>query len=152
MATNTLTYTGTLKIVTCWCGIAHAVPVDLFDRMNRQHRDGQEQMGIFCPLGHSWVFAGDGDATRLRAQLDQMKASRDAAWTQAERARERADRINRSNAALRGHLTRWRKRVANGVCPVAGCHRHFPNVQAHVATQHGDWLAEHPEVFEAASE
>lgn len=97
-----------------------------------------------------WPGATSKEA-QLQAKLDQALASSREGWNAAERERQRAAAEHRSNAALRGHLTRWRKRVANGVCPVAGCHRHFPNVQAHVATQHVDWLAEHPEVFEATS-
>jgi hypothetical protein len=138
---ETLTYSGELTITRCWCGIRVGIPAELYRQMQNDHKHA-----AFCPLGHEFVY-GKNDADRLREQLATAKrqaefarASRDAAWDQA-RAAERSAR------AYRGHLTRLRNKIANGVCPVAGCRRHFDNVQAHIAGEHPAWAAEHPEAL-----
>jgi hypothetical protein len=140
---TTLMYTGTLEVTTCWCGIAHAIPRDLMRQANEEGITG------WCPLGHKWVVT-KSETDRLREQkanlenqLRYARSSRDAAWDQARAA-------ERSKAALRGHLTRAKNRIANGVCPVGNCRRHFDNVQAHIATEHPDWSVVDPETGKAA--
>jgi hypothetical protein len=36
---------------------------------------------------------------------------------------------------------RLQKRLANGVCPVPGCKRHFTDLHRHIKTQHGGLAA-----------
>lgn len=139
---GTITYSKTLTVIECGeCHIPFAIPASMHQSV---HAEGTE---FFCPNGHNIHYHQD-ENSKLKAQLDQVKADRD--WQAARRneAVKARQRVERSNIALRGHLTRWRKRVANGVCPVEGCQRHFPNLQDHVATKHPGWLAIHPEVFE----
>jgi hypothetical protein len=132
----------TLEIKNCpVCGIRYAAPSAFFAIKDR------DAGGWHCPNGHSLVFI-EAEPARLKKELTRTRAQLDQARADANRQRNLAEHRERSNRALRGHLTRWRKRVANGVCPVAGCHRHFPNVQAHVSTEHPDWITAHPEVFE----
>lgn len=145
---NTMTYTGKLVITSCWCGIAMALPQDLYTYISRDRRRSG-----YCPLGHEWVV-GDADNDRLKRELAEAKdatararRSRDEAWTVVTAERDQTRAAERSARAYRGHLTRLRNRIANGVCPVAGCRRHFDNVQAHIEGQHPDWAAEHPGVL-----
>src|SRR5262245_30141922 len=42
---TTLTYTGELTVLTCWCGMRHAVPVELHNFQKRQHADGRKVQG-----------------------------------------------------------------------------------------------------------
>ena len=51
-----------------------------------------------------------------------------------EWSRSSARAAERSNRALRGHLTRQRKRAAAGMCPC--CRRTFENVARHMESQH----------------
>lgn len=141
---NTITYTGTLIVTSCWCGIQLGVPDSLYRKAQ-----SDKTFAIHCPVGHEFVYR-QNSTDRERARADQAEA--DARfWREQNRTSElNLEFQRRSNIALKGHLTRYRKRVALGVCPVAGCHRHFPNVQSHVQTVHGDWLADHPEVFSEA--
>jgi hypothetical protein len=131
----TMTYTGTLVIETCWCGIAHAIPADL----QRQARENGTR--VFCPLGHTWVYQetdaqrerkrrerAENDATFLRQRLDQARAA-----TEHEKARANG---------YKGALAKSKKRSAKGVCPVPGCKRHFVDVQRHVASKHPDFAGE----------
>lgn len=48
----TMEFTDRLTVVTCWCGINHAVPANLRSFQERQHRDGEDVISIYCPLGH----------------------------------------------------------------------------------------------------
>ncbi len=130
---ETLTYRGQLVVNICWCGIRHAVPAELEEEQQRQHNNGQEVRGIYCPLGHSYVPSGRGEAERLRRQLE---IERD------RRAREtsRADQAEASAAAHKGHATRLRKRAKAGICPC--CNRTFKQLARHMKTQHPDFQPE----------
>src|SRR4051812_17173348 len=96
--TQTLSYYGTLVVLTCWCGMKHAVPEDLRNFQLRQHNDGVKNVvSIYCPLGHQHIPSGEGRAAKLArekqaaeelasrrlAALDQEKAERKAAERQA---------------------------------------------------------------------
>jgi hypothetical protein len=137
----TLEYTGKLVITTCWCGITMALPDDLYT-----HAKNTKGFRVWCPLGHEWIVA-KSEADRQRERADE--AERQLRFARARATAERDQRLatERSNIAYRGWITRLKNRVANGVCPVKDCHRHFDDVQAHIATVHPDWATQHPEVL-----
>ncbi len=123
-----LTYTETLVTTTCWCGIHLAVPDNLLEwAKDAPHR------AIFCPLGHEFVF-NNNNKEKLRKAEEQLERERN----RLKATHELLHAEERSHAATRGHLTRTKKRVANGVCPC--CHRHFVNVERHMATKHPDYV------------
>lgn len=127
----TLTYTGTLRIEQCWCGIRHAIPEELYI----EARDRGQR--VYCPLGHVWVF---GNTTQQELEKAQQKLADERRRVQA--TRELLAQEERSHAATRGHVTRKKKQLAKvraGVCPVDGCHRHFTNLDRHIATKHPDY-------------
>lgn len=125
---TTLTFTGNLVVTTCWCGIAHAVPQDLYEWANLNHT-----RTVYCPLGHGWVFTGETEADKLKRQL---KFQRD----QAAAERARADGAEASLRTTKGHVTRLRKRVLDGECPLCG--QHLRDLARHVARMHPDEPAE----------
>ena len=127
MSAATLTYTGELVIEQCWCGIMHAVPRSLVDEQLRQHNSGVKQRGIYCPLGHTWVFSGRSEAARLREQLNTERDSN--RWW-----RDRASAAERRVAAQKGQATKLRKRLAAGICPC--CKRSFVDLARHMAGRH----------------
>lgn len=133
---------GELIVTSCWCGIKHAVPRALYD-----HAKGDSDNHIFCPLGHKFVYR-DSDATVLRREKAVVERQLANALSREAKQLERAQAAERRARALKGHITRYRKRVAIGMCPVPMCKRHFINVQNHVKTEHADWLSGHPEVFD----
>jgi len=128
---TTLNYTETLDVHHCWCGIAHAIPANL------SRRASEEGVDVYCPLGHVWVIK-DTEIKKLRRKL----AAEEAARADEERRRRAAQDLlraeERSHAATRGHLTRTKKRIGNGVCPC--CNRHFTDVEKHMASQHPDYV------------
>lgn len=135
-----------LEIRECGeCGIVWGLPEDFLDR---RRADGKT---FHCPNGHPRVFR-ETEEDRQRARAN--RAEQQARWAREERdaARQLAEHERRSAAAYKGHLTRVRKRIANGVCPVPGCKRSgFDRVMAHIASQHPGWLHDHPEIQEHAS-
>ena len=111
----------------CVCGVVFAIP----DRLREQRTyDGQS---FFCPNGHSMVFKNsEKQCLQRELKAAQDRADREAYWK--EHARQRAAALERSRNAVRGVVTRMRKRVGAGCCPC--CKRHFENLQRHIATKH----------------
>lgn len=109
------------------CGVPIAMPTEMFGERRKDHRN------FYCPNGHSQYFSGPSREERLKRQL---------AWSESARERLRMERDAeaRSKAAIKEHLTRVKKRIANGVCPC--CNRTFSNVVRHMDTQHPDYVAD----------
>ena len=47
--------------------------------------------------------------------------------------------LERSRSAIKGHLTRTKNRVKNGVCPC--CKRSFENLRQHMETKHPEYAS-----------
>ena len=123
----TMTYSETLVVTHCWCGIPFAIPENLYDWMQRRKDNGCK-----CPMGHSMVFSNT-----LEEQLEENKRRLNQAVQREASTRSLLREEERSHAATRGHLTRAKKQVHradNGVCP--HCNRTFQNLQRHVKTKH----------------
>lgn len=129
----TLQYSGQLTVVTCWCGMRHAVPEELREFQLRKHDNGQGDFYIYCPLGHQYTPAGTPEVERLRRQVQQER-ERTARYA-AER-----DQADASARAYKGAATRARKRAAAAVCPC--CKRSFVQLRRHMAAKHPDFDAE----------
>lgn len=130
MQTYTLTETVSLTTVTCYkCAVVFAMPTSLRQQRLEDHDT------FWCPNGHGQCFTG-----KTEAEKERERAERAERWLENSRAHARAvaDQLSatqRTLAATKGHLTRQKKRATAGACP-AGCHRHFANLQAHMAAKH----------------
>lgn len=123
----TLTESVLLEATSCCsCGVAFAIPSTMLAKLRDNHK------GFYCPNGHSLVFNGKTEAERLRDQLADTRMVLEA-------SRAEAERIGRSNIALRGVVKRAKNRSIAGVCPVGGCKRHFTNLQRHIGSKHPDY-------------
>lgn len=131
----TLTYSGTLTVNTCWCGIRHAVPTELEEFQQRQHHDGENPISIFCPLGHQYVPSG-----RPRVAIERDRTAE--AELRAERAEARAQAIADQLAAEQRAAKRAEKRAAAALCPIEGCGRQFVNLGRHMHSKHPEHV--HP--------
>ncbi len=129
---TTLTYQAELTVLTCWCGMHHAVPTELRDFQLRQHRDGREVTSIYCPLGHQHQPSGKGEAVVERERRQRAEA-------QAVALRDQLEAERRGHAATKGQLTKTRKRTAGGACPC--CNHSFVQLARHMATKHPDYAA-----------
>jgi len=109
--------------VCCNCGVVFG--------LEKVHRQSLIDSGgsFYCPNGHAQHYT-DTTINQLKRRIESLKE--DGAYYKARIENER-----RSHAATKGHLTRAKKRIGNGVCPC--CNRHFTNVQRHMETQHPDY-------------
>lgn len=134
----TLTFTGELTVVTCWCGCVHAVPSELRRYQLAEHANGRRH-NVYCPLGHQYAPSGETETTRLGRQLAIERSQHDQTKAAAREAREQRDAAIRRENAQKGAKTRIKNRVQKGVCPC--CNRTFVELQRHMATQHPEWAA-----------
>jgi hypothetical protein len=133
-APNTTAWT-TLEAVTCCaCGTAFGMAKELRESRLQDHKS------FYCPNGHSQHYAGETDEEKLRKENKRLAQQRDWAYTARQAADERADAAEKSRAAIKGHQTRLKKRIAAGVCPC--CNRSFKDLQAHMAGQHPNYVKE----------
>jgi hypothetical protein len=122
---TTMTYTETLTVVHCTCGMAFAIPDALYHQAQKSSR-----VSVFCPKGHSFHYT---ETLEVKLQRERDRSARLA----AER-----DQIQASLTAQKGVATKLRKKVEraeHGVCP--HCNRSFVNLQRHVKTKHPECLA-----------
>jgi hypothetical protein len=135
---STQEYIGTLVIEACCnCGVAFGMTREFSDRRKRDHRD------FYCPSGHGQHYTAESDAER-------EKRLRIAAQARAAILEDAYEMERRSKAALKGHLTRARNKIAAGNCPVPDCGQHFANVREHMKHKHPDWHLTDPETGKAA--
>ena len=111
--------------VCCNCGMSFAMPTDFY-------RAARSDTGtwFYCPRGHIQHYTGLSEEAKLRHQLELEKK-------RTEWAQEDARKANRRASALKGIVTRTKKRLSNGVCPC--CNRSFQNVARHMQSKHPDY-------------
>lgn len=108
------------------CGVWFGLTEFMLDK---RRKDGKS---FYCPNGHSRAFR-ETEAMRLQRQLDDERQRRRA-------AQDLLHAEERSHTATRGHLTRQKKRAANGVCPC--CNRTFKQLAAHMKNKHPEYVKE----------
>lgn len=122
-----------IRDICCNCGMPFAMASTFHDQ---RLEDGKT---FTCPAGHEQHYTRKKNAEqRLREERDALQRSRDSARARSRHLQDQYDAERRSKAAIKGHLTRIRRRIANGVCPC--CTRSFSNVRQHMRSQHPDYL------------
>lgn len=133
-----LTHTTALITRICpVCGVAYAIPQTMYQY--GKERPGENGFHWYCPNGHYLHVNGRPDSERVK-ELEQKLE-----WSQ-NHSRAISDQLRaseRSKAAIKGVLTRTKKRVGNGVCPC--CNRTFQNLHDHMKTKHPHYVDELPE-------
>lgn len=126
------------------CGIVFGIP-NAYDDARR--RDGK---GFSCPNGHTLSYSDTAEKrlAREKAALEKrtQQLEEDRSWYQQQLRAEREDHktTKRQKAAVKGQLTKTKKRAAATLCPVDGCHRSFVQMRRHLETKHPDFVAEQP--------
>lgn len=116
--------TATFTITDCPnCAIDFGVPGRFLDERRK------DKAIFYCPNGHGISYKKN-EADRLRDQLTQAQDA-------TARAEARARNAENAERAMRGAMTKLRKRTAAGVCPC--CHRTFVNMQRHINTKHPEY-------------
>lgn len=122
---------------TCYqCKVQHSFPQHIYDAAI-QRRDS---MTIWCPNGHSWVYKAQAKIAleeQLRQERDRLKQQLAQKDDEIRRQREGKEEEQRRVVALRGVVTRTKKRLSGGVCPC--CNRTFQNLASHMATKHAEY-------------
>ena len=139
------TMTVTVTTMTCpTCG----TPYGLSEAYRQARREDHKSWS--CPNGHWLSYKGETDAEKAERHRQNAVARLEQAESQLTHTRDQLQATERSLAATKGVVTRMKKRVAAGVCPV-GCRRHFADLQAHIETKHPgyDWLAADAEASDA---
>lgn len=110
------------------CGVHFAVPQVMYDTKS------EEGGFITCPNGDArgWKIGS------LRDQLRDAERARDRAKQDVAYWQDQHASAERSANAYKGHLTRTKRRVHNGVCPC--CKRHFKNLELHMKNKHPDYV------------
>jgi len=122
------------------CFIHYAAPKALFDRKNETGE------AWYCPNGHHIIYKvsklqqAKDEAAALRRERDRLKQNEAYYIEQQEHDRRAKRDLTKQGAALKGQLTKIRKRVGNGVCPC--CNRTFSDLQRHMSNKHADYRAE----------
>lgn len=129
-------WTTDLVVISCAnCGVPFGMPRNL----NKQRReDGSD---FWCVNGHANVYR-DTEADKLKRKLTAAERRADAAEATARTQRKRAVAAEGSNRALRGVVTRERKRVGRGACPCCG--RFFEQLSRHMNSKHPDYAESQP--------
>ncbi|MEC4836842.1 hypothetical protein R2362_20105 [Mycobacteroides chelonae] len=129
---TTLQYTEQLYVEHCCnCGMAFAMPGE-FERRRREDRKN-----FYCPAGHGQHYTGKTEAEKQRERADRLQRQVEAREADIRFEQRRLESERRAHAATKGTLTKTKKRIANGVCPC--CNRSFANVARHVAGQHPEY-------------
>lgn len=122
-----------LSTISCSeCGITFAVP-DVWDRDRRR-----DHKTFYCPNGHGQVYKGESDLEQAKAEAEALRGRLAAARQSAKFLREEKERVERSRSAIKGQLTKVKRRVAHGVCPC--CNRHFDDLARHMGTKHPEYV------------
>jgi hypothetical protein len=147
MSQIVINYSGQLVTVVCWCGVRHAVPAELREHQRRQRADGKQQHEVYCPLGHAYIIAGEGESEGLKRRLEaerseaaRLKRRLEVERSHAARLAAERDQAEASARAYKGVATKARERAAAAVCPC--CNRSFVQLRRHLATKHPDYTGE----------
>lgn len=116
------------EVVCARCSMTFAFPDDFRKRRENDHRS------FYCPNGHGNYWPQKSELEKLREDLAHERTERQHERTRRIAAQDQAQAAERSRAAIKGVLTKTKKRIQNGVCP--HCKRHFENVERHMKSQH----------------
>src|SRR5689334_14143643 len=119
------------EVGTCpECGMRFGAPKHWWNSRREDRRT------FYCPNGHSQSYR-ESESDKLRQERDRLKqqvAQRDDEIRYQREAREHEER---RVAAMKGQVTKLKKRASAGVCPC--CTRHFTNLERHMTTEHPDF-------------
>lgn len=118
-----------LSTIACGkCGGIYAIAERY--RLHKQEHGGYWN----CPYCQcTWGF-GTSEISKIRDRLRAAEHDRDSARKRTEWAQQEARSAERRRRAIKGQLTRVKKRVSHGVCPC--CNRSFENLRRHMQVKH----------------
>ena len=126
--TNAMLVTETLTKMTCGkCAGCYAIS----ERFRQECHDDAIGLGWNCPYCKCWWgYPGKTEAEKQRERADQAEA-------RERNLKCRAATLERSRNALKGVVTKTKRRIGKGVCPC--CNRTFQDLQRHMAGKHPEY-------------
>jgi hypothetical protein len=109
------------------CGVPYAISDGFYRARRADHKD------FYCPNGCCRRWMIESKEERLRRELNESNHRNISLRNNLETTR-------RSRAALKGQVTKIKRRVSKGICPC--CRRNFANLKRHMEGQHPDWSEE----------
>lgn len=97
-----------------------------------QHVVFRDKTTFYCPNGHPQRYTGETaekQVTQLKARMLELDSKLEFERTRVKNAQATAKRETTKRQKLE-------KRTKGAVCPFEGCHRHFVNLERHIATKH----------------
>lgn len=129
---STTTHVTTLYVEECYkCGMLFGIT----QRFEKDRRKDHE--GFYCPRGHKQWYSAQSDEERLKKELIKAQEEANRKGTALQAVRAERDFMERSRSSIKGHLTRTKNRIGNGVCPC--CNRTFKDLARHMQGQHPDY-------------
>lgn len=122
---RTTVIVGLSSIECCSCNGVFAVTDNAYDHY--------KNTGEFfnCPYCKTSQHYSKPEISILKDRIKTLENTRK--YYLEELAKEKKSKI-----AIKGHHTRLKKRIANGVCPC--CNRSFKNLHLHMENQHPEYL------------
>ena len=109
------------------CAVSYAITCDFQAQRVKDHKT------FHCPNGCVQHYEAESKEERLQRCLNSERDDNNG-------LRYRIDHANRSRAALKGQVTKIKRRVGKGICPC--CRRNFANLKRHMEGQHPNWSEE----------
>lgn len=123
-----LNYSTSLISIECYkCGVVFAVSRSF----NAQRLE--DKASFFCPNGHSQAYV-ESEVDRVRRE---MQSQLDHEASRADMWKRESESNKRELTAAKGQMTKLKKRITNGVCPV--CNRNFVALGKHIRGQHPEF-------------
>jgi hypothetical protein len=124
--------------VECYkCHVVFAMTKEMDDQRRK------DRGTFYCPNGHAQHYSGKSDEQKkideLTLQLQRKVQNEAYLSDQVNNERKKREHANNRVRAMKGQVTKIKKRVGNGVCPC--CDRSFANLHAHMKTKHPDYKA-----------
>lgn len=122
----------TLEAVTCCdCGVMFGIEASHRAELLQNHA------WFYCPNGHRQHYTAETEADKVRRELKRVREHADWLADLERQEREARQAADRSRAALKGQVTRIKRKVAAGQCPC--CRTKFADLAAHMAESHPDF-------------
>lgn len=129
---NTVLLTDTFEIITCGgCGCTFALPESLIKQLRETHK------AFYCPNGCNRYYPSKNEKEKLQETIQQKENQISRLENEIRIQKEYKEEYRNSLIATKGHNTRLKRRIGNGVCPC--CNRHFSNVENHIKKEHPDF-------------
>lgn len=129
---TTYTYESVLTIVECaQCHMDFGMA--LFFEKDRRRDHGT----FYCPAGHHNFYPQKSTVEKLKAELEDERTRVEMLRKEAQRAREDRKVAQRRVTAMKGVVTKTKKRIAAGKC--VRCSHEFPDLAEHMAEVHPEF-------------